>query len=362
MSKKFISVLSLILVLCLAFTACGGGEDVTDEPVADDGVIKVAVLNSKRGSSGFTDEGWAGADRAEAEGIAEITDVECIETADFETQARALAETGEYDLILAVGSNVSDVIGMMAGDYPDQKISIIDTKLEGFDNVRSVAAKDPEQAFLSGVLSGLVTTGNYADVFPLSNADSAVLSYAGGADIPTSRAGAAGFMAGAKYVNPEVTIDYVIVGSWNDPDKAKNIALQGIGSGADVATGNCGSGIKGVLAACKEQGSYYIATSPSDNDPEYSLCCSVKKTDVMVYNDIVAVANGTWEAGHHTFGIAEGVCDISFEGTAFEGKVPQELLDIIDDIREQVKSGELELPYDPNDVDAWAANNTYVVE
>lgn len=368
MSKKFKVVITMLMLFSLLLTACAPSKpldnvkDNVGNGVAEDaGKTKVALITAKHGSAGFVDEAVAGAKLASEEFD---IDVDYIETAtgsdvkEFETQGRFLAESGQYDLIIFVSAIVADIVELMAGDYPEQKFSIVDTKLEGFDNVRSVGANDPEQHFLSGVLSGIITTGKYKDTFPMSN-DKNVLSFAGGVDNPVSRSGAAGYMAGAKYVNPEVETKYTIVGSFNDPATAKEISMLNIANGADVVTGNCGSGIMGILEAAKDQGTYYIATSPSDNDPDYSLACSVKKTDVFVYNEIKGIKEETWEAGHHKFGIKEGICNVSFEGTAFEDKIPQEILDIIDEIRQQVVNGELEMPVDVSDVEAWSASNQY---
>lgn len=363
MKKTLTLILAFTMVVTLVLAGCGStpaASSTGSVPAsAAEGKVKIAILNGKRGMSGFVDEAYAGAERAATELGVQVDVVECIETADYETQGRFLSETGEYELLIFVGANVADVVKLMAGDYPEQKISVVDTKVEGFDNVRSVGAKDPEQAFLSGVLSGILTKGEHKDIFPFTNDDKAVLSYAGGGDVPTSRAGAAGFMAGAKYVNPEVETIYTIVGSWNDPAKAKEITLQNIERGADICTGNCGSGIIGVLEAAKEQGAYYIATSPSDNDADYSISCSVKKTDIFVYNEVKGVLDNTWVAGHHVFGIKEGICDISFEGLNFKDKIPQDVLDVINKIRQEVIDGKLVLPSEPNEVDEWAKTNQY---
>lgn len=364
--KRFLAIL-LALAMLFLLVACGGndatgkdtGGSAPDDAGAD--LPKVMVLLNPEGSGGFTDEAYVGLRKAqtdfEGKVIIEYTEVNQ-NVIDYEAQGRVVAESGEYDLIIVVGAAFSESVKLIADDYPDQQFTQIDSKIEEFDNVRSVGAKDPEQAFLSGVLCGLITTGEYKDTFPMTN-DANALCYAGGGDIPTSRAGAAGFMAGALYVNPEVDVSYTIVGSWNDPTTAKEIALLGIANGADVCTGNCGSGIKGVLEACKEKSAYFIATSPSDNDLEYSLCCSVKKTDVLTYDAIKNIVDNDWEAGYFSYGIAEGVCDISFEGTAFDGKIPADIMAIIDEIRQQIIDGKLSMPADVSDLDGWSAANQY---
>ena len=375
MKRKVLALVAMLLTLAMVLSACGNTanntsnntgnntsnttNDTTDDTTGDD-AVKVAVLGGKAGSTGFTDEGIAGADRAREELGITVDYVECPDEdmSSYETNGRFLSESGEYDLIIIVNSTAADLVSLFCDDYPDQKYTVVDCKLEGKDNVRSVSAVNGEQAFLSGVLCGLITTGEYKDVFPMTNDDN-VLCYAGGMDSPTSREGAAGFMAGAKYVNPDVEILYTIVGGYNDPATAKEITLLGTDKGADIATGNCGSGIKGVLEACKERGAYYIATSPSDNDADQSLCCSVKKTDVLVYNEVKNFLEGNWTAGHNEFGIADGVCDISFEGTLYEGGIPEDLQALIDQARQDVIDGKITMPADVNDVDAWAAENQY---
>ncbi|MCI8950888.1 MAG: BMP family ABC transporter substrate-binding protein [Lachnospiraceae bacterium] len=330
----------------------------SDPAEGQESEIRVAVCGEKAGASGFTDEGIAGADWAREELGITVDYIECKDTADYETNGRFLSESGEYDLIIFINSQIADIVSLFCDDYPEQKYSIVDCKLEGKDNVRSVGAINGEQHFLTGVLCGLITTGKYQDDFPLTN-DSNVLCYAGGTDSPTSREGAAGFMAGAKYVNPDAEILYTIVGGYNDPATAKEISLLGIDKGADICTGNCGSGVKGILEACKEKGAYYIATSLSDNDPNQSLCCSIKKTDVLVFNEVKAVVDGSWSAGYNEFGIADGVCDISFEDSLYAEGIPEEVKAVIDQVRQDCKDGKITMPADVSDVDAWAAENQY---
>lgn len=384
MKKKLISVISLLLALSMLLCACASKtttETKTEEPAATettaaeetkteestdaaeteesaDKQYTVALLTNKAGSSGFVDEAIAGGDRAREELGVTVDLVECEDNNAYETNLRFLSEDGTYDLIIIVDSTAADIVALVADDFPDQKFTCVDCKQENYANVRSVSAVNGEQAFLSGVLCGLITSGEYKDTFPMTN-DDLKLCYAGGMDSPTSREGAAGFMAGAKYINPDIEILYTIVGGYADPATAKEITLLGADKGADVATGNCGSGIKGILEACKERNIYYIATSPSDNDIDQSLCCSVKKTDVMVYNEIKNLIEGGWTAGHNTFGIAQGVCDISFEGTAYENGIPEEIMNVIDDVRQQVVDGKITMPADVSDVDAWAAENQY---
>lgn len=339
------------IVLALALVAVSS---VTAAPALK--YNSVAVVTGFLGDNGFNDEAFAGVKKAVKDFGIKVDNAQ-VNTADLAAVSSALrsyTEAKKYDLVMYIGSNSNDAIEELAKDFPEQKYSIVDTTLNGYANVSSVAAIDPEQAFLSGVISGIVTQGKHKAVFPMSN-DSNVIVYAGGMDSPTSRAGAAGFMAGARYVNPTVQIIYTIVGSYANPVAAKEIALTGFKRGADIVTGNCGAGALGLLEAAKEQKAYFISTSPSTTDANYSLCTSVKKTDVFVYQEIESLVKGTWKGGAVRKGIKDGACDVSLAGISI--KYPQDILDIVAAVRKDVVAGKITLPKDPRDLDEWTKSN-----
>lgn len=367
MKKIFALALAALLVFALAGcgtpasssqagTSTSGAAGTSGTPAGDS--FKIAMVQGVRGDAGFNDQAYKGIEMAAADFPIEYDVMETTDLTEVDAALRNYADTGEYDLIIAVSANYAETVQMVASDYPEQKFSLVDTILETpMDNVHCTAAIDAEQGFLSGVLSGLVTKGDYADAFPRANADKNVIVYAGGTDSPTSRAGAAGFMAGVLYVNPDCEIIYNIVGSYNDPVKAKEIAMNGVARGADIITGNCGGGSMGLNEAAKEAGCYFIATSMGGLDPDCSLCTSVKLTENMVYNEVKSLAEGTWAPGGEREGIVAGYCDISLEGTGID--YPAEVVEIIDAVREQVRAGELTLPTDVDQLDAWKAENQY---
>jgi basic membrane protein A len=88
-----------------------------------------------------------------------------------------------------------------------------------------------------------------------------------------------------------------------------------------------------------------------------SLCTSVKLTENQVYDEIKAIVEGTWKSGGERKGIAAGYCDYSVEGVSID--FPQELLDKVDAVREAIKNGQLQLPTDVDQLDAWKATNQF---
>jgi basic membrane protein A len=364
--KKVVAFL-LIFVLILSAAACesGGtkpGDSTQPKSSAQESgegkSITVALVTSKRGDMGFNDQAWLGCQMAVKDFGIKLLDAQATDMAEADAAIRNFSDAGDVDLIVVVGANYTETLAMIADEYPEQKYSMVDAiLLPEKPNVSSNATIDGEQGFLSGVISGLVTRGDFADSFPRANSDKNVIVYAGGMDSPVSRAGAAGYMAGVLYVNPECKIIYNIVGSYQDPVKAKEIAMSGVAQGADIITGNCGSGSLGLNEAAIEAGCYFIATSMAGLDPVCSLCTSVKLTENEVYDEIKAVVEGKFTSGGERLGIASGYCDVSLEGVQID--YPQELIDIVNEIRERVKRGEIVMPNDVTELDEWKANNQY---
>ncbi len=226
--RVFMAVLISIAITGMIFASGQKDQAVT----TDDNTIKVAMVFNQLGDMGFNDEGFSGLEMARDQLGVEISYVEAPEIAEVESQLSMYAEDGIYDLILVLGATYADSITSVAKMYPEQRFSIVDTAMEGHTlaNLHGVAAWDPEQTFLSGCIAGLVTM---SDEMPLSNGNN-IVGFVGGMDSPASRAGAAGFLAGAKYVNPSVELIYTIAGGYRDPSKGKEIALAAYDKGADV--------------------------------------------------------------------------------------------------------------------------------
>ena len=66
---------------------------------------------------------------------------------DFEPQLRMFAESGEYDLVIAVGATQVDAVKLVASEFPDQRFSIIDVAVEGYDNIHSSSARNRSNTF-----------------------------------------------------------------------------------------------------------------------------------------------------------------------------------------------------------------------
>lgn len=352
MNKKY---LSLVLVFILALTLLAGcaDKDVGEETPDEEGKIKIALLLGTLGDKGFNDEVFKGMTDAKEDFDVNFDYAEVIENSEIETQLRMFADSEEYDLIIASNATYADTLKEIANDYPDQKFTLADSVVEGYDNIHSIRALDPEQTFLSGVIAGLVTQSSE---MKLANDDN-VIGFIGGQDTPISRSGAAGFMSGAKYVNPDVEIIYNIVGDYKDPGTAKELAMTAYARGADVISHNAGGSGLGVFNAAEESDKYVIGSSKATIDPQRSLVTSVKRIDLLIYQEVEAIANGEWESGVTVKGLKEDITGYDREG--IDTEIAPEILETAEKIKQEYLDGKFEIPNDPNQIEEWSKNNRY---
>jgi len=357
-------VVSLLLVAVLLLAGCSAkkeaspaGEKGAGVATAAGGAVakqwKIALVLNNLGDQGFNDEAFDGMKMAKEKLGIDFDYVEAPQTSEVETQIRMFADSGEYDLIIVIGADKKDAIEAAALDFPEQKFSLVDSKVDDIPNLHGVGSRDPEQTFLSGVVAGLVTLD---PTMPLANPQN-VVGFIGGMDSPASRAGAAGFLSGVKYVNPDVQLIYTIVGSYANPNKAKEIAITMYERGADVISHNAGGSALGLFNAGRELNKYFIGSSLATADPDYTLCTSMKRTDLFVYQEVENLINGTWSSGYTAKGIAEGVC--YYEIAGLRTNLNPEIIRIADDIKQMVIDGKIDMCYDPAELDSWSAQFQY---
>lgn len=352
-------LITLIVVIAVAMSGCStpaptdepetaepGGEEtpVAEEPFR----VALIVATGGLGDRSFNDSGYAGVEKAQQELDIEFDYVEPNEIAEYESHERAFAQDGSYDLIVGLGFDQADAMTQVAADFPDQKWLLIDGVIDGMENVRSITFKDYEKTFLMGGFGALLTT------LPLEKGnDACVLGGVGGMDIPLIRAFAAGYTSGAKYINPDCEIIINYVGGWADPATAKEIALSMYDQDADIVYQFAGGSGLGVFEAAVDADQYAFGTDVNQNwiEPDHIVVSAQRYLDVAVYDTIADLMNGTWDPGHHALGLADGAVGYTLEDSNVE--VPDEVVMQVEEMKAKVVSGELEIPSELEDVDAF---------
>ena len=344
---------ALALAAGLIVTTAGGcGKKIEEPTEAKAAKIGVVYTTTGLGDNNFNDMVNSGMEKAKVELNISYDYSEPSSNGEVVTMLREFAQTGEYDLVLALSSDAAAALEQVAGEYPDQNFTIIDTVLEA-DNISSIAKNGADQSFLCGVLAGYLTKEESLDRINGENKIGAVM----GVDIPLLNAVVAGFEAGARYANPDVEVLSGVVGSFNDPAKAKEIADSMYRQGVDIILQGAGGSGMGVFNAAQECGGYAMGTGVNQNaiSPDEIIATATFELPSIVYEEVKTVVDGTWKSGPKIWGLREGAVGYSVEGSNV--KVPQEILDKVDAANKWFIDENIVLPSSTDEVDAWVSQN-----
>lgn len=351
MNGKLSKVLLVMLALALlvAFVpGCSKTEKPegpkTEEPATK---IKAAMVTDVGGlgDKSFNDLAYKGLQKAEAELGVKIQVLESKEITDYESNIDQLASAG-FSPIFAVGFLMTDTVIKMAPENPDTYFGGVD---EGFDpvpdNVVSLLFDEHEGSYLAGVVAGLATKESFD---PKLNPEN-VIGFVGGMDVPLIQKFEAGFIAGAKSVNPDVKVISLYTGNFTDQAKGKELGLSLIEQKADViyaAAGACGLG---TIQACQEKGALFIGVDQDQYETvpgsgNVMLTSMMKRVDVAVFEAVKAAVEGKFPAGQTvTYGLKVGGVDLA-PYHDFESKIPQAIKDAVEKARQDVISGAVKVP------------------
>jgi simple sugar transport system substrate-binding protein len=183
--------------------------------------------------------------------------------AEWEEQLHAMVAGGEYDLVLGSNPSLPEICASVGKAFPSQKFIITDAQASGNPQVCTYLYNQYEQSLFLGYLAGLVTTS----AMPHANATKRI-GFIAAQEYPLlTRQMVPGFIEGARRVDPQIELDFRVVGNWYDANKAADLAAAMINSGVDVFTSIAGGAAQGLIRTIREQGAYSV----NFNTNEYSL-------------------------------------------------------------------------------------------
>lgn len=345
---KGLKIASIASAAALVLAACGGGS-TSGEPTAaatsaaPASSVKVGMAYDQdgKGDGSFNDAAYAGLSKAQADLGVEIKEVNSGSSAtdaSREELLRLLADGG-YNPIIAVGFAYSTALGNVAKAYPDTTFAIVDSVVES-PNVGSLVFAAEQGSYLTGVIAASASKSGH-------------IGFIGGMDIPLIQAFEAGYIQGAKSVNPDIKIDSKYMGpagdntAWNVPEKAKTATAGMISNGADVVYAAAGGSGLGMFQAVKAAGAGHWAIgvdSDQYNVPslaeykDFILTSMMKRVDVAVYDVIKAVNDGSPLVGVQNF-------DLARDGVGYSASNPAvaDFQAAADDAAAKIKSGEIKV-------------------
>lgn len=364
--------LALLMAFLLLLAACGGdgdgdstedaGEETAGEETAGDeggdegdgevdARIGMVYDIGGRGDLSFNDSAAAGLDRAAEEFNLEVNELEPSEGGENREELLRLLSQQGFDLIFGVGFLFTESIQAAAADFPDVNYGLIDGFIEGLDessNVVALAFAEEQGSFLVGAAAALKSETGH-------------IGFIGGVETDLIRKFEAGYVAGAREINPDIQIDISYItqppdfDGFADPARGREVARGMYDAGADViyhAAGASGAGLFEAARDVSESSGSKVWAIGVDSDqyqtaPEelrdYILTSMLKQVDVAVYETTAAFVDGTFTGGYRTFDLASGGVDYSTSGGFVD-----DITDQLDELKQRIIDGDIEVPTEPS--------------
>lgn len=345
-SKKLLALLlTLLMVMTVAFTGCNDSKNPQQSnDKSDKKKVRVAlVLAGFLGDKSFNDSAFEGIKKAQDEFGIEVKVMESKVPADWESNLVAMAAE-KYDIVIGVSAQFQEIIKKHAPEFPDVKFAVIDSVVKA-DNVVSAIFAQNEGSFLAGAAAAMFT--QKTDITNV-NKDKTI-GWVGGMDIPVLHDFLVGYEQGAKYIDPETKVLVSFAGTFNDPLKGKELTLAQYSQGADVVMNVASNTGNGILEAAKQEGKYAIGVD-LDQDGIYPgsiLTSMLKRVDMASYTIVKSVVDGTYKGGETLkMDISNGgvgLTDMSTMKKVLGDKFPQDILDKIQQLTDDVKAGKIKV-------------------
>jgi basic membrane protein A and related proteins len=344
---------ALLLAASMSLAACASDEPETTGGTGDDAGseteegprIGLAYDTGGRGDRSFNDSAYAGASAAAEEFGGEVRDLS--PNADASNRADLLTQLADedYDPIIAVGFAYGEVIGDVVEQYPDTTFAIVDSSVAeiGADNLTGLLFAEEEGSFLAGVAAALKTETDH-------------VGFVGGVDIPLIQKFEAGFVAGVEAVDPNIQVDVQYIApagdftGFNDPARGRIVAQGMFEDDADIVYHAAGGSGIGVFQAAEEGGARAIGVDSDQyetvDDPDLKaviMTSMLKRVDNAVQNFVANYVDGSVPGGEDV------VNDLQTDGVglATSGGQIDDIQDQVDEYRQQIIDGEVEVPTTP---------------
>lgn len=348
--KKIVAGIASFLVVASIFAGCGSS---TSSQGSSAKTVKIGLSTDEGGlnDKSFNQAADTGIKKAVKEfGNINYKPIESKKADDYQPNLQALIDNGS-DLVFGVGYQMADALQTIANKYPDKKFAIIDNAYDKQPkNVESLIFKSQEGSFLMGVIAAKETKTNK-------------IGFIGGKQGDLIDSFAAGYIAGAKTINPSIDVKVVYADSYDDTAKGKELATTLYNDGYDIvyhAAGGVGIGVFQAAQAIKNSGKTVWAIGVDQDQavtvPEYKdviLSSMLKRVDTATYQVAKDLKDGKFEGGKvKTFGLKED--GVGYAPTT-KDHVSKDILDVVDKYKKAIVDGKIVVPSKIEDAKKFVA-------
>lgn len=332
----------------VGLAGCAGGNDNGENGA------QIAIVSSPAGfdDNAFNDNALLGLQEADEEHGIEINTIEETEVANYESVQSNLAEEGTNDLIVLVASEHLSALEQNAANHPDQNWMLINEHVDE-PNVSGWIEANHEMSFLGGVLAGTMTAEELEHEGGSTEPDEAHVGFVGGEDTNFINAYEQSFVEGAEWVDDDIEVSAGYGGSFSDTSAAADVANSIYDGGADIIYHAASAAGAGVFSAAQDQERFAVGvdSDQSETESEYQdviIGSAVKHLNEATYEVAEAVVNDDFDsvAGDNELTTEDGGIDVVV-GQAFEGELPDVVDENIEQAKQEIIDGDVELTCGP---------------
>lgn len=325
--RRLTLLVALAVCAAAAFAGCGSSDDESGGGSGDGGATKVAVVMLGPADDGGWNTIWQEsiAKLRRAEPNADVTVVPNINPgAAVQRTMQTLAQQGNKLVVLTGGYADADV-RKAARDFPDTTfVNAFGTEIG--DNVAPFSVAIEEGRYLDGIVAGSMTRTNK-------------LGEIGGYPIPIEVRALNAFAAGVRSVNPDARVKILWVNSYYDPAKERQAAQALADQDVDVLVMDSNTPAVSSVARARDRMLVGYGISREKDAPRQWLGTFTFDWSPYLIEWTRAVADGSFEPKLYYEGLEEGAIGQAPWGES----VPQDVLDKVEQAREQIINGELDI-------------------
>lgn len=361
--RRLVAILATFAVVASLFAGCAGkaGKEEGKKPAVEEGKksnIRIGLSTDEGGlnDKSFNQAANEGIERAREEFGFQYKPLESTQKENFVPHLQTLALDANSDLTFAIGYQMSQALTEVAKQATDKNFAIVDSVVD-LPNVLSLTFKEHEGSFLVGVIAAKTTKTNK-------------IGFIGGKEGPLIGRFEAGYIAGARSVNPDIKVDVRYADSFSDANKGYELAKAEFGADCDVvfhAAGGVGLGLFKAAKEIKDGGKQVwaigvdqdqvLTITDANKKPMYAdviLTSMIKRVDTATYEAVKSVVEGNFKGGEtRVFGLKEegvGVAPTSKGEIPEEFKdivkphVPKDVIELTDKYADAIKEGKIVVP------------------
>jgi len=326
-----------------AIGGCIGGDDDGSD------ATNIAIISSDAGfgDRAFNDLALEGLESAQEEYDIELNQIEETDVANFGDVQATAAE--DNDLVVLVGFQHTEDLQENAPEFPDTYWMLINDDVEE-DNVAGYVWANHEMSYLAGVQAATMTSIELQNG-DISNAPSDNhIGFVGGEEQALIKAFERSYIAGAESVDSDIEISTGYAGSFSDPSAGEDVASSQYEAGADIIYHAAAGTGPGIFDAAQTANRFAVGVDADQSRTleEYSdviIGSAVKYINTGTYDAASAVAEDDFGSiqGFNRLGLEEEAVDLVI-GQEFEGDMPGELDDNLEDAKQGIRDGDIDVP------------------